>query len=73
MRPLPATGWANAFPSTTRIGAHYYATVLVTMFTVSLLKTDNHSNELEVVQEQLLKREIRKVTPFGAVSVVTAV
>jgi hypothetical protein len=29
-RPLPANGWANVFSGTTRIGAHCYATVLVT-------------------------------------------
>jgi hypothetical protein len=26
-RPLPVNGWTNVFPSTTRIGAHCYATL----------------------------------------------
>jgi hypothetical protein len=30
-RPLPANGWANVFPGTTRIGAYCYVTVLVIM------------------------------------------
>jgi hypothetical protein len=32
-RPLSANGWANLFPSTTRIGVHCYATFLVLRFT----------------------------------------
>jgi hypothetical protein len=32
-RPLPANGWVNAFPSTTRIGVQCHATVLALWFT----------------------------------------
>jgi hypothetical protein len=66
---LPADGWVNVFPNTTRIGAHCYATVLVIM--VYCLKPITTATNCRLYSNDFLK-EIRKVTRFGLMSAVTA-